>query len=136
MPSSVWLPLLGIPLLILAINVVVRICKTLPQSAVPDLILCFVIFDLVAAAEYAHLQKYVRVDWMRESFVGIYACLAVVNIIGWSIIALDLEQKLIKCHADNGGYLNMNGAGLLLASLVLATFAASASILPFVWAVG
>ena len=129
---SFWIAALGIPLVVLFANVVVRKLEGLPQSALPDLILCFVVFDAVVVIQRDEFERFIPFEQMRDGVSGIYEMLVLVNIVIWFFALRKLEPQLLKVYESRLVTFVQN-TKLVLASGLIATVVAFMSIAPFVY---
>jgi hypothetical protein len=67
MDLGFWIPVLGVPLAALFSNVVVRKLRGLPQSALPDIMLCFVVFDALVAIQNEDFKKLIHLDFVKDA---------------------------------------------------------------------
>jgi hypothetical protein len=128
-----WIPNLGIPILALIANVVVRWARGLPQSAVPDLILCFVVFDALVVIQHDDFQKFIRIDSLASAVEGLYVALLIGTLVIWFIMVTEIEHRIVACYAAHGTVLTLGGMMLLLASGILATMVVFLSVIPFAY---
>lgn len=131
--SAFWLAALGLPLSLLAVNVAVRINRRLPQSALPDLILCFVVFDGVVAIQPHEFEQFVGVPFMKHSLTGFYVIFIIMNMAFWFTSISDWEEKLVRYYKDNVTFLTYDGMKILFKAGVLATAVMFLSVAPFVY---
>jgi len=127
-----WIPVLGIPILLLMANVVVRLANGLPQSAVPDFILCFIAFDAIVAIQHDDFQKFIRIDSLASALQGTYVSLLIASLVSWFLVVTKIEQRMLACHA---GGLTLSGLMWLLMSCIVATMIIFLSVAPFAYRV-
>jgi hypothetical protein len=125
-----WIPVLGIPIIALMSNIVVRLANGLPQSAVPDFILCFVVFDAVVAIQHNDFQKFIRIAMVNSSVEGFYVGFLIASLVAWFLTVTKVEHRLIACHA--GGF-TIAGVMWLMLSCLVATMIIFLSIAPFAY---
>lgn len=131
MGLEVWIPTFGIPMFGLFVNVLVRIVRKLPQSAVPDLILSFAMIDALIAMDSAHFEKFVQTSAVKEAVPHVYGFLALVVFFSWIFGVIELERQLLNSYKATGRMLSFRGIAMLFASLVWATIVVFATLIPF-----
>lgn len=133
MNAAFWIPCLGLPLAALFSNVVVRLLRKLPQSALPDLILCFVVFDGLVAIQHDDFEKFIRIAFVKEAALAWYVLWFFLNIVIWLLSITDLEHRLVMCHEQNKTLLTKQGILLLGASIVVCSLVILISVTPFAY---
>jgi hypothetical protein len=83
MDLGFWIPVLGVPLAALFSNVVVRKLRGLPQSALPDIMLCFVVFDALVAIQNEDFKKFIHLDFVKDAVIGVYVVFLIMNLVLW-----------------------------------------------------
>jgi hypothetical protein len=131
--SNFWLAALWLPLAILAVNVVVRRILGLPQSAVPDLILCFVVFDGVVAIQPHEFDRLVGLTFMKGSLTGFYVIFLVANMAIWFLVLTGWEERLADYYRSNQTVLTMDGMKIVFSAGLLATAVMFLSVAPFAY---
>lgn len=127
-----WIPVLGIPIIALMSNIVVRLAYGLPQSAVPDFILCFVVFDAVVAIQHDDFRKFIRIDFVTSAIEACYVALALGSLVVWFLTVTKLEERMLDAHVDG---FTLSGFVWLLVSGVVATMIIFLSLAPFAYQV-
>ena len=127
-----WIPVLGIPILLLMANIVVRLVNGLPQSAVPDFILCFIVFDAIVAIQHDDFQKFLRIHSLASALQGAYIALLIGSLVAWFLVVTKIEHRMLACHA--AGF-TLSGLMWLLMSGIVATMIIFLSIAPFAYRV-
>jgi hypothetical protein len=130
---SFWIPCLGLPLAALFLNVAVRWGRGLPQSALTDLILCFVVFDALVAMQSDDFRHFIRIGWVREATVACYILLLFINAIVWALTIWRLEHELVECYEHHQTVLTRNGMIALFYSIMVCTMVIFFSVLPFAY---
>jgi hypothetical protein len=128
-----WIPCLGFPLAALFANVAVRAIRGLPQSALPDLILCFVVFDALVAIQNQDFKKFIRIDFVRDATIACYGALLFINTVVWVLSITELEYQLAECHKKNRTILNREGIRALFYSIVICSMVIFVSVPPFAY---
>jgi hypothetical protein len=128
-----WIPCLGLPLAALFANVMVRAIRGLPQSALPDLILCFVVFDALVAIQNQDFQKFIRIGFVRDATFACYGLLLFINTVIWVLSITELEYQLVECHDTHQTILNREGMIILFYSIVVCTLVIFVSVMPFAY---
>src|SRR4051812_18660579 len=95
-----WIPVLGIPILAFFANIVVRVIQRLPQSALPDIILCFVVFDALVAIQNEEFSRFVRMSALRDATIAVYVALLFLNLIIWFVSVSSLEPSSSPCMSN------------------------------------
>jgi len=129
---SFWIPVLGIPIIALLANVVVRLANGLPQSAVPDFILCFVVFDAIVAAQHEDFEKFIRIDVITSAVEAVYMALFFISIVAWFLTVTKVEDRMLACHKSG---FTVTGVMWLMLSGVVATMIIFLSVAPFAYRV-
>jgi hypothetical protein len=128
-----WIPCLGLPLVALFANVVVRWNRGLPQSALPDLILCFVVFDGLVAIQSDDFRQFIRIDWVRQATVACYVVLLFANAVIWVLSITRLEAELVACYEQHETVLTRDGIIALFYSIFVCSMVIFLSVLPFAY---
>lgn len=105
----------------------------MPQSAVPDLILCFAIFDALVAMESHHFTKFIQASFVKEAVPHYFGLLALITLILWFFAVMDLERQLLESHKQPRSLLNLRTITLLFVSLLLASAVIIFSVFPFTY---
>lgn len=127
-----WIPVLGVPILALMANIIVRLVSGLPQSAVPDFILCFVVFDAIVAIQHDEFQKFIRIDSLSSAVEAVYVSLLFGSLVAWFVVVTQIEHRILASHASG---FTFSGLMWLLISGVIATMIIFLSVAPFAYRV-
>jgi hypothetical protein len=68
------------------------------QSALPDIMLCFVVFDTLVAIQNEDFKKFMHLDFVKDAVVGVYVVFLIINVVPWFIAVTELEHRLLLCH--------------------------------------
>jgi len=91
---SFWLVTLGVPLLVVVGNSLVRFMKGLAQSAAADLLLALTVFNFAVVVEYNKFQEYIRITQIRSDIVAIYCLLVIISVACWFISVFHIEEHI------------------------------------------
>jgi hypothetical protein len=128
-----WIPVLGIPLLAVFANVVLRVFKGLPQSALSDIILCFVVFDALVVIQHTEFQEFIRVPMIKEAIIPFYEFIFFLNVFLWFLAVTELERRIVSYYESSEKTLYLYGVCWQIVSIVLAIMVVFESIAPFAY---
>ena|SRR2546427_6542981 len=95
-----WGTALIVPLLVIVGNAVVRWLFRLEPSSFADVILMFVVFDVLVMTEHEHIGRFVQNATLKDGIIIIYAMLLIINMFLWIIATFHVEQRLAAAY-DN-----------------------------------
>jgi hypothetical protein len=133
MDLRLWIPVMVLPVFVLAANILVRKAFSLPQSAMPDLMLCFFIFDGLVSLQSHDFEALIRIEAVKPATMGVYFVLAFASLVLWFIAVAKVEVQLIAIYEQHKSLLNLKGVQLLFGSVLLATIVVGFSIAPFAY---
>lgn len=121
-PFSVFLVVLGIPLIVVLGNGWVRWLFKSPQSAAADLILAMVVFDAAVSLQAHDFQPFVKTLMFKENLAPIYMSLLLINIFIWMGTAFKLEPNLLSEFDFNQRQYKRSPRKLILYSYLVSVF--------------
>lgn len=130
MDLKFWIPALGLPLLAVFLNVIVRAINGLSQSALADTVLCFAIFDAVVTIQSEDFGKFVHFI-KPDAVQAVFVTLLIINLVGWFLLVVNVEERMVTCLASADTSTKLKGLGFMLLSGVCSTVAIFVSIAPF-----
>ncbi len=95
-----WGTALFVPLLVIVGNAFVRWLFKLEPSSFADVILMFVVFDVLIITEHSNVAPYIRNATLKDALEFIYSILLIFNMFIWIIAAFRVEKKLSAAY-DN-----------------------------------
>jgi hypothetical protein len=95
-----WGTALIVPLLVIMGNAVIRWLFRLEPSHFADVILMFVVFDVLVISEHENVARYVQNATLKDGIIIIYATLLITNMFLWIVASFHIEQRLAAAY-DN-----------------------------------
>ncbi|WP_448031567.1 hypothetical protein [Bradyrhizobium liaoningense] len=131
MDFKFWIPAIGLPLIAVFANVLVRVLHGLSQSALADMVLCFAVFDAVVTIQSEDFGKLVHL-FAPESVPSVFVTLLIISLIVWFLLVVKVEKPMAECFESPYVSAKLRGMGLLLLSGVSSTAVIFLSLSPFI----
>jgi hypothetical protein len=91
-------PALLVPLLVLVFNAFIRWLFRLEPSSFTDVILMFVVFDVLVIVEHSHVAQYLQSEILRNDLELIYSGLLITNMFLWILATFRIERRLSDAY--------------------------------------
>lgn len=91
---SFWLVALGVPLIVVVANSLIRLMKGLAQSAPADLVLALTVFNFAVVVQSQDFQKFIRVEAIKSDLVAVYCALIIFSLFCWFFSVFYVEEYI------------------------------------------
>jgi len=116
-----WVTTAVIPALLFAINIGVRMMRTLPASTSGDWIILLLVVDFTAVSSPVGFRDHVKLSFVHNNLEPTFSVLALIGIILWLFTVLKIEPVLEQGRNEDGWTWKISVVLLFFLSFCIAT---------------